>query len=211
MTDKASYPDPFAVAVTSCPLVVRATTAGPCTADAPVRVDVSEGYPGIPVRLALRLVTQGACTPVANAQVEIWHTQVTGVYSGETPSPGFCSGGDAEAPTKSYFRGTQTTDADGRVAFDTCFPGWYPGRAIHIHFRVIVGGASALVSQLFFDQGVVDEIFARHPNYAPEGAPDTSNAADGVARGAGALAPYTLDTARMTDGAMLASKTIALA
>ena len=187
-----------------------ATTAGPCTATAPARQDVSEGYPGLPVRLALKIVTATTCAPVVGAVVEIWHTQVTGVYSGITPSPGFCSGGDTDAPNHSYFRGTQTTNAAGRVDFDTCFPGWYPGRAIHIHFKVTVGATSYLVSQLFFDTALTSEIFASHPSYQPEGQPDTSNASDGVIGGGGSIAQYLLDTARMSDGAMLASKVIAL-
>lgn len=210
MTAKACYPDPFVAAIATCPLVVCPTTAGPCTATAPARVDVSEGFPGLPVRLALKLVTAGTCAPLAGAIVEIWHTQVTGVYSGITPSPGFCSGGDADAPNHSYFRGTQTTDAAGRVDFDTCFPGWYPGRAIHIHFRVTVGATSYVVSQLYFDQAIVDDIFATHPDYQPHGAPDTSNTSDGIAPDGGGLAPVVLDAARMSDGAMLASKVIAI-
>ncbi|MBA3456244.1 MAG: protocatechuate 3,4-dioxygenase [Deltaproteobacteria bacterium] len=210
MTRKDCYPDPFSAAVASCPLVVCATTAGPCTATAPVREDVSEGYPGLPVRLALKIVSATTCAPVVGAVIEIWHTQVTGVYSGVTPSPGFCSGGDADAPNHSYFRGKQTTDATGRVHFDTCFPGWYPGRAIHIHFRVTVGATSYLVSQLFFDTALTTEIFANHPTYQPEGQPNVSNANDGVIGGGGSIAQYLLDTQRMSDGAMLASKVIAL-
>lgn len=210
MTAQACYPDPFAAGVATCPLEVCATTAGPCTAPAPARRDVSEGMPGLPVRLALQLVTAGTCAPLADAVVEIWHTQVSGVYSGATPSPGFCSGGDADAPARSYFRGTQTTDAHGRVDFDTCFPGWYPGRAIHIHFRVTVGGAGVVVSQLFFAQALVDDVFTNHPDYAPHGRPDTSNRSDGVIGGVPSLAPYVVTTARMSDGVMLASKVIAV-
>lgn len=210
MIAKACYPDPFAAPAASCPLVVCATTAGPCTAAAPAREDVSEGFPGLPVRLVLELVTAETCAPLASAVVEIWHTQVTGVYSGLTPSPGFCSGGDADAPNHSYFRGTQLTDAAGRVAFDTCFPGWYPGRAIHIHFRVTVGGATLLVSQLFFAQPLIDEIFAAHPDYRPHGPPDTPNAADGILAGDPDISMYLLDAARMSDGAMLASKRVAI-
>jgi protocatechuate 3,4-dioxygenase beta subunit len=210
MTARTCYPDPFTAAVSSCPLVMCATTAGPCTTSAtPERQDVSEGFRGLPVRLALKIVTADTCAPVVGAVVEIWHTQVTGVYSGVTPSPGFCSGGDADAPNHMYFRGTQTTNASGRVDFDTCFPGWYPGRAIHIHVRIIVGATEYLVSQLFFDQSLIQQIFSTHPDYLPEGQPNTANSADGVI-GGGPLGPYVLDTSRMSDGAMLAAKVIAL-
>lgn len=208
MTAKACYPDPFAAGVATCPLAVCTTTAGPCTAPAPARRDVSEGMPGLPVRLALRLVTAGTCAPLAGAVVEIWHTQVSGVYSGETPSPGFCSGGDADAPNRSYFRGTQTTDGNGRVDFDTCFPGWYPGRAIHIHFQIKMGATSTRVSQVFFPEAITQQIFAAHPEYKPFGQPDTSLASDGVFGGIPAAQrdPLVLTVSRMTDGAMLASK-----
>jgi len=174
------------------------------------RVDVSEGRLGLPVRLALRLVTAETCAPIANAQVEIWHTQATGVYSGITPSPDFCSGGDTDAKNHSYFRGTQTSDATGRVDFETCFPGWYRGRAIHIHFAVDIGGTRYVVSQLFFAQPLIDDVFATHADYSPHGRPDTANTSDSVIGGAANFASYVLDVARMSDGVMLASKVIAI-
>jgi protocatechuate 3,4-dioxygenase beta subunit len=209
MTAQDCYPDPFAGGVASCALYCS-TTAGPCTADTIERQDVSEGLLGLPVRLALKLVTADGCAPVEGAFVEIWHTQRTGVYSGETPMPMFCSGGDPEAPSQLYMRGSQTTDADGRVDFDTCYPGWYPGRAIHIHFRVILKGEQLLTSQLFFDDALNDEIFASHPDYVEFGPPNTTNQTDGILGDEGDASPYILDTARMPDGAMLASKVIAI-
>lgn len=209
MTAQHCYPDPFAGGVASCALLCS-TTAGPCTADTIERQDVSEGLSGLPVRLALKLVAADGCTPVEGALVEIWHTQRTGVYSGNTPMPGFCSGGDPEAPSQLYMRGSQTTDAEGRVDFDTCYPGWYPGRAIHIHFRVILKGEQFLTSQLFFDDALNQELFASHPDYLKFGSPNTSNQTDGIIGSVVDKSPYILDTARMPDGAMLASKVIAI-
>ena len=208
MTAQDCYPDPFAKGVPSCMLLCQ-TTAGPCTADAPERQDVSEGLAGLPVRLALQIVTAEDCEPVEGAFVEIWHTQRTGVYSGMTPSLEFCSGGDADAVNHLYFRGSQHTDAQGRVDFDTCYPGWYPGRAIHIHFRVVIDDAQYLVSQLFFDDGLNEEILSNHPDYG-FGPPDTTNETDGIFGDVDDKAPYLLDVARMPDGAMLASKVIAI-
>jgi protocatechuate 3,4-dioxygenase beta subunit len=207
MTAKACYPDPFAGGVTACALICE-TTAGPCTADTVERQDVSEGFVGLPVRLALKIVDADICAPIAGAQVEIWHTQRTGVYSGETPSGQFCYGDDPDAANYLYFRGTQTTDADGRVDFDTCFPGWYPGRAIHIHFRVWQGGDNYATSQLFFRDELAAELFASHPDYQEFGQPDTTNVDDNIIGGETDLDLYLLDTARMPDGAMLAAKVI---
>src|SRR5690606_17107746 len=100
------------------------------------------------------------------------------------------------------------TDADGRVDFDSCFPGWYAGRAIHIHFTVTTNGGS-FSSQLLFDDALVDDIFTTHAEYAKHGLPDTHNTNDGVVAG-GNIAAYTMTVARMSDGAMLASKQIAV-
>ncbi|MFO0680714.1 MAG: hypothetical protein U0234_01630 [Sandaracinus sp.] len=209
MTGAASYPDPFGALPTVCEATCE-MTLGPCHSSSQVRKDVSEGYPGLPVRLALRILDT-SCQPVEGATVEIWHTRNSGLYSGTDDTGefnvGFCTGNDADAQAHHYFRGIQTTDANGRVDFDTCFPGWYSSRAIHIHFIVAIGTDRYLISQLFFPQDVIDEIFASHPDYESFGAPDTTNTTDSVL-GSTDATDYIVDIARMSDGAMLASRTI---
>jgi protocatechuate 3,4-dioxygenase beta subunit len=161
------------------------------------------------LRLALQIVDE-SCNPITGAKVEIWHTQKTGIYSGPTPNPGMCSNNDATAIAAMYFRGSQTADSNGRVNFDSCFPGWYSSRAIHIHFRVTIGGSEYVVSQLFFSEDLISEIFSTHPDYSPFGQPDTHLSNDNVIGGVSDKTPYILETARMSDGAMLASKRIAV-
>jgi protocatechuate 3,4-dioxygenase beta subunit len=203
MTDAARYPNPFGAVPASCALVV-AMTGGPCTEAMDWdRRDVSEGAPGLPMRLLLRVLGAG-CMPLVGAKVKIWHTNLRGSYSGDTPNNAFCIN-DPEAATKHYFRGVQTTDASGIVSFDSCFPGWYPGRAMHIHFTVVHAGRSA-TSQVFFEQTLNDEIFSTHPDYQPFGLPDTPNARDGI--GGAAIPQLTLATRRMSDGAMLAYRDV---
>jgi protocatechuate 3,4-dioxygenase beta subunit len=198
----SDYPDPFPSSVTACSLA-EPVTGGPCTeATDRERIDISEGYPGLPTKLVL-LVVDAACVPLENAKVKIWHTQIAGSYSGDTPSPALCLMDQSDS-AKHYFRGVQTTDKNGRVTFDTCFPGWYPGRTIHIHFTVTVN-AQAFTSQLIFDQALVEDIFDNHPEYQPYGQPDTENSTDGVV-GSSALSAFTLETARQSDGVLLASK-----
>ena len=204
MTAKASYPDPFGAALATC-LMVSSTTAGPCTtATDLVREDISEGSAGLPVRLAIKVVDT-ACAPIVGVAVKIWQTGIAGSYSGETPNNAFCLK-DLGFRTVNFGRGVQTTDANGAVFFDACFPGWYPGRAIHIHFQV----TGSRVSQLFFPENVTQEIFAGHADYSGFGQPDTVFSNDGVM----AAVPSTqrdrlvLTVARMTDGAMLASKVV---
>lgn len=210
MTAQDCYPDPFKGGVLSCALICE-TTAGPCTTATTIdRKDVSEGLGGLPLRLALLVVDADTCEPVAGARVEIWHTQRTGVYSGVTPNPQMCYGKDPSAAQSMYFRGIQTAGADGRVDFDTCFPGWYNGRAIHIHFRVYNGDDVFVVSQLFFTDELNAEIFASHPEYQEFGQPNTVSTNDNIIGNTADKTPYMLDVARMPDGAMLASKVIAI-
>jgi len=116
MTDAASYPNPFALPAASPCALTLATTLGPCFHTSPVRQDVSEGYPGLPMRLVFRIL-DSACNPLVGARLDIWHTGNTGVYSGG-PIP-FCTGGDADAIARLYFRGSQVSGADGLVRFDT--------------------------------------------------------------------------------------------
>ena len=210
MTGAAAYPDPFVDPVSVCALVAT-TTAGPCTtATDRVRVDISEGWRGLPVRLVLRFV-DADCAPAAGVTVRVWHTNVEGSYSGQTPNNAMCLQ-DAAYAASDFFRGVQTTDARGVVGFDTCFPGAYPGRAVHVHFQVVREGRSSHVSQLFVPDALTREVFASHPDYAPFGQPDTMLATDSISRAVApdALALLTLDVARMPDGALLATKTLSV-
>ncbi|MBZ4422853.1 protocatechuate 3,4-dioxygenase [Myxococcus sp. RHST-1-4] len=207
MTMAASYPDPFASGIgTTCTLTCAATL-GPCYATTLERKDISEGHDGLPVRLAL-LVVDETCKPIQGASVDIWHTAPHGLYSGEDASD-FCTSGDAEARAARWFRGVQTTDANGRVEFDTCFPGWYSSRTIHIHFTIRVNGNEYVTSQLFFDDALDDEIINTQPLYNTRGARDTTNSTDTVIS-ADAVSDYVLQTERMPDGAMLAWKTLVI-
>ncbi len=171
-------------AIGTC-LLLPEKTAGPFPLDEQfVRRDVTEGVEGHPVRLGLRVVDE-ACTPVPGAAVEIWHADATGDYSAFADG----GGGKDEAAGTTFLRGTQVADEDGIVEFLTIFPGWYPGRAVHVHLRVheaTPGSARAidetlvLTSQLFFDEAYVATVHADAP-YARFGLPDTTNAEDAIA------------------------------
>src|SRR5262249_32715430 len=74
-------------------------------------------------------VSSGSCTPLSGAVVDVWHCDATGAYSDVT-DPGFDTKG------QKWLRGSQTTDANGKASFTTIYPGWYSGRAVHIHYKV---------------------------------------------------------------------------
>lgn len=211
MVAAAMYPNPFTQpGGTSC-MIHCQTTIGPCHTTSPMRTDVSDGNDGLPVRLSLRILDE-SCNPVQNAIVEIWHTNYRGVYSGNINT--MCNREQVDRAAM-YFRGYLRTDASGRVDFNTCFPGWYSSRAVHIHVRIMTGDYNAadnaqasVITQLFFPASLVAEVFGGEALYSTFGQPDTSLMTDNVIGGTTDQTPYLCDIARMPDGAMQASKTI---
>jgi protocatechuate 3,4-dioxygenase beta subunit len=143
-------------------------TEGPYYVDLDlVRRDITEGRPGAPLDLTVKVVDGESCEPIADAAVDIWHCDAEGVYSGVQGDDG------------TFLRGVQMADAGGEVVFRTIYPGWYTGRAVHIHVKVQVGGAESYTGQLYFDAAVTDDVYGTEPYNARPG-PDTSNEADGI-------------------------------
>lgn len=139
------------------------------------RRDITEGVPGQPMRLGFRVV-DADCTPVPGASVEVWHCDASGDYSAFKDG----GGGKDEAKGTTFLRGTQTAGDDGIVEFATIVPGWYKGRAVHVHYRVRVDGGLVLTSQAYFDPGYLARVYAGDP-YREFGPPDTSNEKDAIA------------------------------
>jgi protocatechuate 3,4-dioxygenase beta subunit len=140
-----------------------------------VRRDITEGSPGHPLRLGLRVV-DASCAPVPGAAVEIWHCDATGDYSAFADG----GGGKDDGPGTTFCRGTQVADGDGIVELLTIYPGWYRGRAVHIHVRVHVEATTVLTSQLYFDDAYTSDVYRDDP-YAEFGEPDTPTARDMIA------------------------------
>jgi len=136
-----------------------------------LRSDITDGVPGTPLSLSIRVVGASDCTPIANAVVDVWHADASGVYSGEA------SQGTAG---ETFLRGSQVSDADGQVTFQTVYPGWYSGRTTHIHFKVHLSASSEATSQIYFPESVTAAVYGASP-YSARGQKDTSNAADSVA------------------------------
>lgn len=161
-------------------LVQPETTEGPFYVDPGlVRQDITEGRPGTPLTLRLQVVRRD-CAPIAGARVDIWHCDAKGIYSGVRSAV-------ADARGATFLRGTQPTDERGIATFGTIYPGWYPGRTPHIHYKVFVGARSVLTSQLFFPDDASLAVYRTDDAY-PDGPPDRLNDGDGIARRAGAPA-----------------------
>lgn len=127
-----------------------------------VRADIAEDRTGVPLQLRLRVIEAGPCTPIAGARVDIWHCDAHGIYSGY---PGQSDNHKVDQTGKTFLRGTQMADAAGWAGFRTIYPGWYAGRATHIHFRVFVDDATVLTGQTFFPEALNEFIYTNVPDY----------------------------------------------
>jgi protocatechuate 3,4-dioxygenase beta subunit len=132
-----------------------------------VREDITEGRPGLALELEVTIVDAESCEPIRDAAVDVWHCDADGRYSG------------VEGDSGAFLRGIQLTDADGLARFRTIFPGWYPGRAVHIHVKVDLGGTETFTGQLFFDGATLDQVYSAEP-YAARGPADVANESDGI-------------------------------
>jgi len=173
-----------------------------------IRLDPSDGSVRDGALLALTFnvssLASSACTPLAGAVVDVWHCDAAGVYSDVSDS-GFNTVG------KKFLRGYQVTGADGVARFTTIYPGWYSGRAVHIHFKIRSSASSTsayeFTSQLFFDDTLTDQVDATEP-YAAKGQRDTRNASDGIYNQGGSQ--LVLDVAADGSGGYTATFDIAL-
>ncbi len=167
----------------------------------PPRRDVVEDRDGAPLQLGIRLAHDGDA-PLAGATVEIWQCDALGRYSGFPPpdDSAVVSAGTAPRgeylPDQTFLRGRQVCDSTGMVEFHTIYPGWYPGRTVHIHVMVHVDGHS-LISQLYFPDEVSDAVLSSTP-YALRHRRDTINSTDEIF--AAAANPALLDVTTTGDG-----------
>jgi protocatechuate 3,4-dioxygenase beta subunit len=142
---------------------------------------VSSGAP-LDLRLTIAQVSaSGSCAPIVGAQVDIWQCDAAGRYSDASDRRNSTSG-------QTFLRGHQITDANGLVQFTTIYPGWYPGRAVHVHFKVRTAAnassAYEFTSQFYFDERLTDRVHAGAP-YSTHTGQRTRNDSDGPFRDGG--------------------------
>jgi protocatechuate 3,4-dioxygenase beta subunit len=189
MSSIAALAEPLAgqgpTAVPGC-VVQPEQTEGPYFVDKmlnrrDVRVDptTKAAKEGLPLRLTFnvsQITSDGKCAALPGAQVDVWQCDVAGVYSGVN-DPNFKTLG------QNFLRGYQLTDANGMANFQTIYPGWYPGRAVHIHFKIRTTPAAAkgheFTSQVYFDEAFTDRVFAREP-YSKRSGQRVKNEGDSI-------------------------------
>ena len=128
-----------------------------------VRRDIREGVDGVPLELQFRIVDiDNDCKPLAGAEIDIWQCDSQGRYSHykEMDPAVWPDGGGAAKHTdnETWLRGRQISDENGRVDFQTIYPGWYSPRAQHIHARVFLDKTTVATIQMYFPEKLNREI-----------------------------------------------------
>ncbi|HEX2120513.1 MAG TPA: intradiol ring-cleavage dioxygenase, partial [Thermoanaerobaculia bacterium] len=138
-------------------------TEGPYFVDERLnREDIRSRKPGRPLSLTLFVsrLRDGNCQPLPGAQVDLWQCDAMGVYSGVQDRQFDTTG-------ESFLRGYQVADERGAVRFLTVYPGWYPGRTVHLHFKIRAQSsgrpAREFTSQLYFDDALTDLVHSEAP------------------------------------------------
>ncbi len=173
------------------PCVIRPEqTEGPYFVDerlhrSDIRSDPKDGraIAGTPLTLTLQVMRLDAsgCSPLQEALVDIWQCDAAGVYSG-VEDPGF------NTRDQKFLRGYQMTNAQGEARFLTIYPGWYPIRTVHIHFKIrtaaIAGKRFEFTSQLYFPDELTDRVHMDLP-YSSKGRRRVRNQHDFIFRDGG--------------------------
>jgi protocatechuate 3,4-dioxygenase beta subunit len=151
----AAISEGTAIAAGGCAKLTPELTEGPYWVNAmlhrsDVRANAQGGgfQAGVPLQLTINVVaSNNDCKPLNGVAVDIWHANAHGIYSDESSQAagGGTSSAAGDTITDNWLRGYQITGVDrglqrkpvhGQVSFKTIWPGWYAGRAIHIHVRV---------------------------------------------------------------------------
>ncbi len=162
--------------------VTASETEGPFPTKVPakfVRKDIRDDRTGVAFTMNITIKnSSNSCAALAGAIVDIWHCDKDGYYS-EYGGSGMQS---VNLTTVDFLRGRQTTDANGLVSFTSIFPGWYSGRAPHVHVHVYnAAGKSLLVTQIAFPYDVSNTVYTTAQSYGyTKGAQDTRNERDNV-------------------------------
>jgi protocatechuate 3,4-dioxygenase beta subunit len=172
-------PDIAEAAAATC-VMTPAKTEGPYFVDeklnrSDIRANTSNGAVQAGVPLTLRMYVFDAsndCAPVRGATVDIWHANADGKYSDEAANG---------TQGQDWLRGYQTTDANGLATFTTIYPGWYSGRAVHIHFKVrLPAQALEFTSQMSFTDAMNSAVFASNAPYSSRPTPNVTDAQDNI-------------------------------
>jgi protocatechuate 3,4-dioxygenase beta subunit len=149
-----------------CLTLTVATTEGPYyigdTAEIPNHNLNYTNLPGTPVKV-IGTVYSGTdnTKPISRARIELWQADAAGKYH-----PNASGRASEFAPEEIGLRGYVWTDEKGRYEFTSIYPGYYEGRARHIHARVSAYGHQDVFTQIIFEPKASDGVDYKHDDIA---------------------------------------------
>jgi protocatechuate 3,4-dioxygenase beta subunit len=140
-----------------------------------IRQDTTTGAikTGLPLNMKFTVINLD-CVPIPNVLVDIWHCDKDGIYSGYAGQPGGVS-----TVGQTFLRGVQLTDANGQCSFISIYPGWYPSRVTHVHFKVRLTSTTYVTSQFAFPDSVNPAVY-NTSLYVTKGQNSLTNASDSI-------------------------------
>ncbi|MAZ25849.1 MAG: intradiol ring-cleavage dioxygenase [Cytophagaceae bacterium] len=136
-------------------------TAGPFPIITPaelVRQNIIGDRTGVALLITITVQDQSDdCNPLEGVYVDLWHCDAEGNYS----EYGGTQMQSTDYTEQHFLRGRQTTDANGNASFISIFPGWYNGRAPHIHLEILDSNENSIrVTQIAFPKDTCDTVYA---------------------------------------------------
>jgi protocatechuate 3,4-dioxygenase beta subunit len=147
------------------------------------RADIRDGQPGQVLHLTITIVDAATAEPLPGVDVDLWHCNATGHYSGYDVDPDELpeniSNGQKATNNDTFLRGRQATNADGQVTFQTIYPGWYTLRTPHVHLKIFEGDNCNTTTQLYLPENLNQDLYGTE-DYARNADQDTFNKTDPV-------------------------------
>lgn len=161
--------------------VTNSETEGPFPIKDPsslIMSNITGDRPGVKMTVEITIKNYNTgCGALSGVLVDIWHCDAQGNYS----QYGGTQMQSTNYTSVNWLRGRQTTNSEGKTGFTSIFPGWYSGRAPHIHVHVYnASGRSLLVTQIAFPKTVCDIVYSTADDYKSHGLQDTTNERDNV-------------------------------
>jgi len=128
---------------------------------------------GLPLRMFFTVINAN-CDPIPNVLVDIWHADKDGIYSGYAGQPV-----GASTVGLNFLRGIQMTDAFGQCSFVSIYPGWYPSRVTHVHFKVRLTSTTYVTSQFAFPDAINTAVY-KTPLDVAKGQNSLTNVTDSI-------------------------------
>ena len=141
-----------AAGTVSCVLTPEMTEGPYYITGEKLRRNITDGHPGARLDLALSVVDATTCKPIKGAVRR---------HLARRRGRRLLGLRRRRVQPDVHARRPEDERRPAWPPFQTVYPGWYQGRAVHIHVKVHVGGNVVHTGQLFFSDTLTDSVYKR--------------------------------------------------